>query len=155
MRIRSVPLSIVALVSLVAVTLHSQGPGNAFDPAKVEREILAHFAAFNGRMAGVALWDSYFFKSPGIGNIHDDKLADLGWEQWHKSNVEYFSKPRLETVEITNLRVHPIHRNLAWVAGEYSVTVDGKTRTARFYDAMLRTDGRWSAFMSVVNPKKD
>jgi len=154
-RITSVLSSIVALVLLVAVTSHSQGPVDAFDPATVEAEILAHFAAFNGPLAGVALWDSYFIKSPGIGNIHDDTLTDLGWEQWHKSNVEFLSTPRKETVKISNLRVHPINRDLVWVAGEYSVTVDGKTRTSRFYDAMLRVDGRWGAFMSVVNAKRD
>jgi len=154
-RITSVLSSIVALVLLAAVTSHSQGPADAFDPATVEAEILAHFAAFNGPMAGVALWDSYFVKSAGIGNIHDGTLADLGWDQWHKSNVEFFSTARRETVEIFNLRVHPISRDLAWVAGEYSVTVDGKTRTSRFHDAMLRLDGRWGAFMSIVDAKKD
>jgi len=155
MKTISLVSSIVALTLWSAAPSHSEKPVDTFDPAAVESEILAHVSAFNGRMAGVELWDSYFVESPRVGNIHNDRLTDLGWEQWHKSNVEFFSAPRAETVQFSNLQVHPIRRDLAWVSGEYSVTVDGKTRTSRFYDAMVRVDGRWGAFMSVVNSKKN
>ncbi|UCH83716.1 MAG: hypothetical protein JSW50_14900 [Candidatus Latescibacterota bacterium] len=126
-----------------------------FDPEAIESELMAKYNAFNGRLEDqtVELWDTYFLKSPNIGNMHEGR-PEIGWETVHKGTIEFVkSKPAGEMM-MENLEFYPINSNTAWVKGKMVITVTDRVIRADFYDSLVKTVEGWRVILSVVTPER-
>ena len=146
-------LMLLMLVSLAnAQTILQEGE---FDPEGIKSELAAKYNAFNGQLEDqtVELWDTYFLKSPNIGNMHEGR-PEIGWETVHEGTVEYVKGKPAGEMRMENLEFYPISFNSAWVRGKMVVSVTGRVMKADFHDSLVKTVDGWRVILSVVTPER-
>jgi hypothetical protein len=155
-KMRRAICTLVALLALVtsanAQTIAKEGK---FEPETIKSELAAKYAAFNGRLEDqtVDLWDTYFLKSPNIGNMHEGR-PEIGWETVHSGTIDFVeSKPQGEMM-MENLEFYPVSSNIAWVRGRMVIKVGGRVIEANFHDSLVKTVDGWRVILSVVTPER-
>lgn len=124
------------------------------DTDKIKPELEAKYKAFNCRLEDqtVEMWDTYFLKSPNIGNMHEGR-PEIGWDTVHEGSIKFVeSKPEGE-MAITDLEFYPIDCNNAWVKGTMVITTSNGVFKAGFYDSLVKTVEGWRVILSVVSPE--
>ena len=127
-----------------------------FNAEAIKSELAAKYNAFNGRLEDqtVEMWDTYFLKSPNIGNMHEGR-PEIGWETVHRGSIEFVkSKPKGE-MRMADLEFYPINGITAWVKGKMVITTNGRAIEAVFYDSLVRTVEGWRVILSVVSPVRN
>jgi hypothetical protein len=122
-------LSFATLVSAQTVVKKAE-----FNPEKIKSELAEKYNAYNGRVEDqtVEMWDTYFLRSPNIGNMHEGH-PEIGWEAFHAGTIAFVkSNPKGELVIKTNDRV----------------------MVADFYDSLVKTVEGWRVILSVVTPER-
>jgi len=142
-------LTFVPLAS--SQTIVKEGP---FDSEAIKLELVAKYEIFNGRLENqtVAMWDTYFLRSPNIGNMHEGH-PEIGWETVHKGSIGFVkSKPTGEMI-IADIECYPINSNTAWVRGKMVVRSGNQVLEAGFYDSLVKTVEGWRVILSMVSPE--
>ncbi len=138
------------MATLVAfVLLVSCNNGNTYNPEKIKKEVSSKFNAFNGTGITLEQWDTYFMKSPNIGDIADGK-PKVGWQTIHDRMAPAADMMKDIKVEVVDIIVYPIDERTAWAQGKLTFSRDTLSRTSEFYDALIKTGGEWKVFMSYV-----
>ena len=148
----------ITIFFIISTTLNSfsQESKKDYNEEKIESEILAKYAAFDGPIKNqtVELWDTYFLNSPNIGNVHNNG-SEIGWQTVHDGSVEYFSKQQEGIMKFYDINIYIINAKLAWVDGKFKITQpDGAEVRVGFYDSLIKTNDGWRVIVSVVNPIK-
>ena len=147
-------LCLVLLFEVINPMIRSQEiiePGK-FEPAKIKDELIKKYNKFNGKLSDqtVELWDTYFLKSPNIGNMHEGR-PEIGWQIFHDGTVKFVEQEYEGIMEISDLKIYPISSNIAWVQG-FLVQKDGeRVGKALFYDSLVKTVDGWRVILSVVS----
>lgn len=129
--------------------------GGEFDSQEIQSELAAKYNAFNGRLEDqtVEMWDTYFLKSPNIGNMHEGR-PEIGWETVHQGTIEFVKSKPTGEMRMENLAFYPINSNTAWVKGEMVVEIGDRVLKADFYDSLVKTVEGWRVILSVVTPER-
>jgi hypothetical protein len=150
-------LCIFVVLCVFAVLSNAQTivPAGELDSDEVKSELAAKYNAFNGRLEDqtVEMWDTYFLKSPNIGNMHEGR-PEIGWETVHQGTIEFVKSKPTGEMRVENLAFYPINGNTAWVKGELVVKIGDRVMKADFFDSLVKTVEGWRVILSVVTPER-
>ena len=152
-RLISTVILVLALGTLLnAQTIVKEGE---FDSDGIKSELATKYDAFSGRLEDqtVEMWDTYFLKSPNIGNMHEGR-PEIGWETVHKGSIAYVKSNPKGEMQMEHLEFYPINSNTAWVKGKMVVKTNGRVLKAAFFDSLVKTDEGWRVILSVVTPER-
>ena len=149
---------ICVIISYLIISTVTNGQkivrGGKFNPEKIKSELTEKYKTYNGRLEDqmVGLWDTYFLKSPNIGNMHEGR-PEIGWDIFHKGNIKFVEAKYEGELQMENLEIYPISSNNAWVKGIMVAKIGGKAYRDVFYDSLVKTVDGWRVTLSVVTPE--
>jgi hypothetical protein len=143
-------LSFATLVSAQTVVKKAE-----FNPEKIKSELAEKYNAYNGRVEDqtVEMWDTYFLRSPNIGNMHEGH-PEIGWEAFHAGTIAFVKSNPKGELTMENLEFYPIDSNIAWVRGKMVIKTNDRVMVADFYDSLVKTVEGWRVILSVVTPER-
>ncbi|MBU1012822.1 MAG: hypothetical protein KKG99_07440 [Bacteroidetes bacterium] len=147
--------SFIMFFAVVLIVQSCTTNKSEYNPDVITKEILAKYNELSGVVddSKIDLWDTYFLNHPNVGNTYDN-ITNCGWETVHQALIKDKSLPSNErfVFELSDITVHPINKNTAWVKGKIKLTFpEGKINNYIFYDSLIKTIDGWRVFNSVVN----